>query len=606
MSIRERVYQRRTPLAMLAVTLASIVALCVVVMRGTIVAFDDWNFVLDRRGGRPTYIPSAIDQWLQPHNGHPVMVLVGIYRLIGITAKYDYQVLVGIAAFVHACLAFSIYFYARRRLGPWAALVPALLVALLGRGAPIILSPIVMAFTLALVAGVSALNLVDRTVKHDSPASANTRALVVGILGLLAVVSSGLGVARVVSVGFDRIVRSRTRATFLRWTVATGAPALAFVIWYANVRDQARHTAALAGAVAFGFRVYASGVAGAIGLGSRWATAAGLTFAALAIVIIIVRRRTIDFARVGALVVGLIVDLVLVSWARAGNALPASGRYVYVFAVQACLLLTELLNGWRWPRRIGVASAFTAIATLGAIGGGVGSFREIAKEFRRDNHRTQVSLAAFVRAQSNGVVFAPDFQPEPEFAPQVSADRLNGLIADAKSPVPLHVPKAITENERRIVDYFDATTFLKVVPGAPAIADSAFNFSGEVPVTLDQANVRIETRGSCTTFTATGGGAFADIVAPIAGVSWRVGLPGGDVNSAASGVTVRARLRGSGFANLPAAQLGAQGEGNNAPGRGGALEELLADIPHRSSEPGSRPWILRIEPTQVALLCRAE
>ena len=591
---------RRLPAFLLIGVLAGVVALCVVVMRGTIVAFDDWNFVLDRRGGRPTYIPRAIDQWLQPHNGHPVMVLVGIYRLVGITAKYNYQVLIGIAAFVHACLAFAVYIYARRRLGPWAALVPSLLIALLGRGAPVVLSPIVMAFTLALVAGVGAFNLVDRAVEPEAPSSANTRALAIGILGLCAVMSSGLGAARVVSVGFDRIVRSRTRAMFLRCTVATGAPALAFVIWYANVRDQARNTSALAGAVTFGFRVYANGVAGAVGLGSRWATAAGVGFTALAVMLMTVRRRTIDFVRVGALVVGLIVDLVLVSWARAGNALPASGRYIYVFAVQACLLLTELLNGFRWPRRIGAtAAAVTAIATLGAIVGGVGTFHDIIKEFRRDNHRTQVSLAAFIRAQNNGVAFAPDFQPEPEFAPQVSADRLRGLLADGKSPLPGRVPRANTENERRIVDYYDAATFLKIVPAGPALADSAFNFSGEIPVTLDQANIRIETRGSCTTFTATGEGAFADIEVPIAGASWHVRRSGGDATSAASEVTVRARLRGSGFTNLPAAHL----SGDRAP-IGGASKEIRADIPDRSSEPGSPPWILRIEPTQLALLCR--
>ena len=600
MKLRERVTTRRLPAFLLIGVLAGIVALCVVVMRGTIVAFDDWNFVLDRRGGRPTYIPRAIDQWLQPHNGHPVMVLVGIYRLVGVTAKYNYQVLIGIATFVHACLALAVYIYARRRLGPWAALVPSLLIALLGRGAPVVLSPIVMAFTLALVAGVGALNLVDRAVERESPASANTRALAVGILGLLAVMSSGLGVARVVSVGFDRIVRSRTRAMFVRWTVTTGAPALAFIIWYANVRDQARNTSALAGAVTFGFRVFANGVAGAVGLGSRWATAAGVGFTALAVMLMTVRRRTIDFVRVGALVVGLIVDLVLVSWARAGNALPASGRYIYVFAVQACLLLTELLNGFRWPRRIGAtAAAITAIATLGAIVGGVGTFHDIIKEFRRDNHRTQVSLAAFIRAQNNGVAFAPDFQPEPEFAPQVSADRLHGLLADGKSPLPGRVPRANTENERRIVDYYDAATFLKIVPAGPALADSAFNFSGEIPVTLDQANIRIETRGSCTTFTATGEGAFADIEVPMVGASWHVRRSGGDATSAASEVTVRARLRGSGFTNLPAAQL----SGDRAP-IGGASKEIRADIPDRSSEPGSPPWILRIEPTQLARLCR--
>jgi hypothetical protein len=553
-------------------------------MQNTIVSFDDWNFVLDRRGGRPTYIPNQVDQWLSPHNGHPVMVLVGIYRLVGTLAHYSYPLLVSIAALFHGAVAIALYLYSRRRLGPWAALVPALLVTLLGRGAPIVLSPIVMAFTIALAAGITALNIID----HGADAKPPTVA--VGIANVVAVAASGLGLARVVTVGIDRLARLRSvrdlRASW-RWAVAVGGPLLMFVVWYVNESDGRRDAAALSSSISFAGQVIAAGMAGLVGLPSRGSNVVAV-IATLSIATIIVRRRRhVDGARLAALVVGLAVDVTLMSWGRAGNALPDSGRYVYVIGVQVALIIAEALRGWRVPDRAKRARQVAAVAAVAAaVAGGAGPFRTILNDFRTDNHRTRVALSAFLRSESLGVTFDDSFQPDPEFAPQVTAARLNGLVRDNRSPVGTSVARPRTENERRLVDYFDARAFIREdATAAQPTPDAAFNFSGAPPNILDSAGVVGDTKGQCTKFSVIGANAYIDFQFPLTGERWTLRSEGP--------VSVNARSRAEELGNRDLITLTTAGG-------------VSMDIPDRSNLRGARPWIARIRPTANLMACRLD
>jgi hypothetical protein len=573
----------RLPLAIVAAAVVGVVISCVVWMQNTIVSFDDWNFVLDRRGGTPTYIPNEADQWLSPHNGHPVILLVGIYRLVGRLAHYSYPLLVGIAALFHGAVTLSLYIYARRRVGGWPALVPALLVAFLGRGAPIVLSPIVMAFTIALAAGITAMNMIDGRADDKPPTIA------VGIANLVAVAASGLGLARVVTVGVDRVARLRSirdmRASW-RWAVAVGGPLLMFVVWYLNESDGRRDAAALRSSVTFAGQIVASGTAGLMGLPSRGSTAVAVIAAGALLAMIVRRRRHLDGARLVAVVAGLVVDVGLMSWGRAGNALPDSGRYLYVIGVQVALLTTEALRGWRVPTHVrGLAAPLAGIGLLAAVAGGAGPFRTTLNDFRTDNHRTRVALSAFLRAEAAGIAFDPAFQPDPEFAPQVSASRLLGLVRDSMSPIGTTVSRPRTENERRLVDYFDALVFIREQDGANTTAtdDSAFNFSGAPPNVVDSVDVVPETKGSCTTFKVIGAAASIDIQFPLTGEQWTVRATGP--------TTVNARSRAEELSSRDLVALTGPGYVSMA-------------IPDRSVVRGARPWIARIRPSADVITCR--
>ncbi len=575
----------RLPFAIVLVAVVGVAASCVVWMQNTIVSFDDWNFVLDRRGGTPTFIPREADQWLSPHNGHPVMLLVGIYRAVGRLAHYSYPALVGIAALFHGAVVVSLYIYARRRLGAWPALVPALIIAFLGRGAPIVLSPIVMAFTIALAAGITALNIVD---------ARERRTVAVGVANVIAVAASGLGLARVVTVGIDRVARLRSiaearawmRREGWRWAIAVGGPLAMFGVWYLNESDGRRDAAALSSSITFGGQVLASGTAGLLGQPSRGSTVVALVAAIALFALMMKRRRSLDGARLIALAVGLIVDVTLMSWGRAGNALPDSGRYVYVIGVQVALLTTEALRGWRVPSRARViVTPFAIAGIVTAIVGGTGPFRTTLNDFRTDNHRTHVALSAFLRTEAAGIVFDATFQPDPEFAPQVSAARLNSLVGDRRSPIGTTVPTPRTENERRLVDYFDALVFIRQQDGAtPATPDAAaFDFSGSPPNIVDASNVLAETKGRCTTFKVIGESAYVDLQFPIGGERWTL--------TAGGPTTVNARSRAEELSSRDLVTL-------TGPGR------ISIEIPDRSSSRGTRPWIARIRPQADATACR--
>ena len=567
----------RRPTAVLAAVLAAVVVTCVVAMRGTIVAFDDWNFVLDRRGGGPSFIPGAMDQWFQPHNGHPVMVLVGIYRSAGALVSYNYPTMIGLAALVHAALAAAVYVYSRRRIGPWGALVPALLVAVLGRGASVVLSPIVMAFTLALLAGVLALNVIDG--QHTR------RPVAVAFLGLFALCSSGLGVARLLTVAADRLPRSRSWRSFAVWSAATAAPLAAFALWYVSVRDDTRRSTEFAGSITFAIRLLVNGVAALFGIGPGRAPIVAAALAVLLSVVLLGRRRAVDWYRLGSLTVGLSTDLALVSWARAGNALPASGRYLYVVGVQVALIGVEAARGLtfdteRWRR----ATATTSIVIVGAAAiAGSDSFRSVATEFRRDNRRTQVALAAFLRAQMHGAVFPDDFQPDPEFAPQVTVARFNGLIADGTNPIRGGGPTARTQDERKLTDFFDGQGIVRLVTPetASSATESAFDFSSSAPVEADSNNILSETKGRCTTLRSIGVGAFADLQVPLAGETWRISSTGSTL--------LQTRRLADTFSGRNIATVTPR-------------KDVLITVA-ASSGSSALPWVIRIEPSADAVVC---
>ena len=550
-------------------------------MRNTIVAYDDWNFVLDRRGGVPSLIPGALDQWIQPHNGHPVMVLVGFYRAAGALTSYNYPAMIGLAAFVHACLAAAIFVYARRRVGPWFALVPAILVAMLGRGAYVVLAPIAMAFTLALLAGVVALNIID-TPGRARPALAS-------VLSMFALCSSGLGVARVVTIAVDRLPRARSWRAFVAWSAAAGTPMVALAIWYVNVRRDERSSKEFGGGLRFALRLLGNGAAALFGIGDDRAVVVSGGLAALLIAVLVVRRRAVDWYRIGALGIGILVDLGLVTWARSGNTLPSTGRYLYVVGVQVALIGVESFRGCKpSPGRARQVVATVSIAIVGAsVFAGSGSFRTVARDFTRDNRLTQVVLASFQRAQANGVVFDDGFQPESHYAPQVSAGRFNGLIADGRNPLRAGDPTPRTEQEKQAADFFDGQQLIRLIPPVPAgtQAESTFNFSPAAPIEVDSSNVLSETKDRCTTVRSIGIGAFVDLQVPISGETWRM--------SSSGSTLVQVRKRADGFSGRNAATVTPQ-------------RDVLITVEDGLRRPPVRPWVIRIEPSPDARICTGE
>ena len=100
----------------LAVVLLATGAFLLRETRGTTFWFDEWQWVLDRRG-------DDLSAFLAPHNGHLTLVPVALYKLLFATAGLEnytpYRVMV-VAAHL-GCVAL-LFAYARRRVGDPAAL----------------------------------------------------------------------------------------------------------------------------------------------------------------------------------------------------------------------------------------------------------------------------------------------------------------------------------------------------------------------------------------------------------------------------------------------------------------------------------------------------
>ena len=79
----------RAPIVVFAVLAALAAILILLAGRGTIFFFDEWNFVLDRRGWSASTL-------LDPHEGHLVLVPVLIYKalfgIVGLSPYWPYRV----------------------------------------------------------------------------------------------------------------------------------------------------------------------------------------------------------------------------------------------------------------------------------------------------------------------------------------------------------------------------------------------------------------------------------------------------------------------------------------------------------------------------------
>ena len=112
------------------------------------------------------------------------------------------------------------YVYARRRIGPWWALLPLALL-IISPGFEILLWPFQMGQLISAVAGVGALVLLDG-------APTRGRGVAIAVLLIVAVASSSAGIPFVALVVYDRLLRPGGRVEALLALPAM----LAYGLWY--------------------------------------------------------------------------------------------------------------------------------------------------------------------------------------------------------------------------------------------------------------------------------------------------------------------------------------------------------------------------------------
>jgi hypothetical protein len=321
--------------------------------------WDEWDFLAGRDASRPGDL-------LRPHNEHwstlPILVYRALWRLFGLRTYVPYQ---AVSVALHVTVAVLLRVVMRRAgVGPWIATAAASLFALFGAGDQNIVWPFQMAWTAALVFGITQLLLAD----HDGPLDRRDWiALLAGFLGLLC---SGVAVTMTIVVGLAMLIRRGWRIALFQ-TAPLGAVYAAWWLVYARNDYKAR-----AGSVGLVLRFVANGLWGTfdalgqlpgVGIALIVLLGVGLTLAWRPLGRDELRRRA---AAPAALLAGPVVFLVITAFGRAsafGASAGRSSRYLYIVAalsVPAVAVAADAV-GRRW--RI-FAPAVLAVLVVGIPG----------------------------------------------------------------------------------------------------------------------------------------------------------------------------------------------------------------------------------------------
>jgi hypothetical protein len=352
--------------------------------RDTLLWSDEWTWALYRRGG-------GVHTLLDPHNGHLSLVPLLLYKALLATAGMDhslpYRVLIALG---HIAVVALLYVYARRRIGRFAALLPAVVLLMLGPAWQVILWPFQIAWLISLGAGLGALLALDR---GDRRGEVWASALLA-----LSLASSGQGI--VVAAGLIVEVIGRRRP----WWVI-GAPLALYAVWWIGFQDSNffRHNIVLA--AQFGADAAGAAIAAVTGLTEAHVDANGTLIDAgaaldwgrplLAVAVVVLAWRLMTLGRVPIRVLALLATgatfWLLSGLQRVGVSSPDASRYLYVGGLIVLLLAVELLRGVTVSRGLAAAAA---LATVLVVVSNSGDMRAGARYLRAQALISRADLGA--------------------------------------------------------------------------------------------------------------------------------------------------------------------------------------------------------------------
>jgi hypothetical protein len=365
---------------------------------------DSWEFLMNRRG-------FSADALLTPHNEHIVLIPVLItqlsLRLFGMDSMLPEQVALTALLLGTAALVFV---YVRRRVGPWPALMAAVVLAFLGPAWQDLLWPFQIGFAGSALTGVAMLLALEREDRRWDAGACALLALSIGF--------SSLGLAFAVAAAVD--VLQRRRSLGWRRAYVVVAPLALYGLWYLGWGHEAENHLS-AHNVLVSPRYVAEGLSAAVGsllaLATIFDEAVGrsdwgyVVLAALVGLAIYARVRGRRFSP------GLwpVLAATATFWFLAGfNAIPGreaySSRYLYVGALFVLLVGAELLKGarpGRWALLAGGA------VTLVVVGFNLVPLREGRDFFKAQTVLTRADLGAIEIAAGS---VEPGFRLPPEIA----------------------------------------------------------------------------------------------------------------------------------------------------------------------------------------------
>jgi hypothetical protein len=542
--------------ALVALGLASVAAAIVLLSfaAGLAPFQDTWEFLMNRRG-------FGLDALMGPHNEHIVVLPVAIYqvllRLFGMGSSTPEYVVLTAFLLVTALLVFV---YVRRRLGPWPALMAAVVLLFLGPAWQDLLWPFEIGFVGSILFGVAMLLALERDDRKGDLTACAFLALSVGF--------SSLGVAFALGAAVDVLQRRRERG--LRRTYVAAVPLLLYAAWYAGWgHDAEGHLTAHNVLVSplFVIKSIAASIDSLLALSTIAGEAIGrskwgyVVLAALAVLLAYGWRRRHAFSpRVWPAAAAAAAFWFLAAFSYIPGREAYSSRYLYAGAIFVVLIAADLLQGVRIGRRALLAGAAVSAAVVAF---NLVPLREGRDFLRRETVLTRSDLAAIEIARRT---IEPSFALTPEIA---GTSFLNEIEAgEYLTAVDEYGSPAYTPAE------------LQSAPEAGRVQADVV-LANALPVTTEfgvEADRGEPGGGPCR---AIRGGGTMQALALRPGLT-RIELALGPLG------TIRLRRFASGEYPLEAEGV-----------RGGST--TLLRIPGDDS---SRPWRLQIEATQGARVCR--
>jgi hypothetical protein len=453
----------------LAVLLAGGAALLIYETRGTIFWADEWEWILNRRGG-------GLDSLLAPHNQHLSLIPVLIYKLLFATAGlrhyWPYRGLLVASELICVSL---IFVYARRRVGGFYALLAVSLILFFGPAWQDILWPFQSAWILTVAAGVGALLALDRGDRAGD--------VVACVLLSVALASASPGLAIAAGLTVEVLLRRRWKDL---WIVAL--PIFLYALWWLSYQQSVFNRHSLVLLPRFMFNSAAGTLSALTGLAQvtpyndsggdflSW----GAPLLLLGLVALVWRLRVLQRIPPRVVTLGTVL---LAFWLLTGVGrayvslgpvtLTLSGhesRYLYIGAVFVVLLVVELARARASDApavaaAIGILTAAAILSNLGPLQDGAGLIRN-QTEYTKAELETMNLTRNIVPADyvSNGFIFgivraggwfgaeqalgspdlsAPGLAQQPGFARQAADSQLlkiQGPVLQSAAPSTLTGP----------------------------------------------------------------------------------------------------------------------------------------------------------------------
>ena len=364
---------------------------------------DTWAFLLERPG-------LTSDSLLTPHNEHLVVFQVALEKLLveifGMTSARP-EMLVMTATLL-GCAAL-LFVYVCRRVGPWPALMAAVLLLFLGSGWQVQLWAFEIEFTMPLLCGLAMLLLLDR----DDPAADAWSCLLL----IVGIGFGSLGLSFAAAALVDVFLKRRQRGWGRIWFVVV--PLLFYAAWYVGWGRDAEHHLTLRNILdspPYVFDGFASSVGSLAGLSTTPVVGVGqpewgrpLLVALAVLAALGLRRRPLPatFWPVAAAAFSF--------WLLAAfNYIPGreatSLRYVYAGSAFSLLLAAELLRGVRFSSRaLLIGAALVVVVVMPNLV----QMKDGANWLEEQSALTRADIGAMEIAERT---ISPDFVLSPEVA----------------------------------------------------------------------------------------------------------------------------------------------------------------------------------------------